>query len=110
METPNVVMQRIKFVQQYKQLQSLGKYKFLWLDETWIFRYGSFRGKEWRNEDVRSCSVRATNNGQRFIVQHCGGKEGWVAGASNIFKSKTNDGDYHGSMNGVVFLHSKPYT
>ena len=37
--------------------------------------------------------------GQRFIVVHAGGVEGWVEGAVLVFKSKTNSADYHDEVN-----------
>ena len=40
-----------------------------------------------------------SGKGQRLIVVHAGGVEGWVGGADLIFKSKTNSADYHDKMN-----------
>ena len=37
--------------------------------------------------------------GQRLIVVHAGGVEGWVDGADLVFKSKTNSADYHNETN-----------
>ena len=42
--------------------------------------------------------------GQRIIVLHCGGKDGFVEGCDLVFKSTHIDGrDYHSEMNAVVF-------
>lgn len=104
MELPKIVRKQIKFVREYMRLKSLGKYDFKFLDETWIFRYGSFTSSEWILEgDERTYSVATTNSGQRYIILHCGGRDGWVPGASLMFQSQSNDGDYHGEMDGGVF-------
>ena len=42
--------------------------------------------------------------GQRLIVVHAGGVEGWVEGADLVFKSKTNSADYHDEMNNQHFM------
>ena len=42
--------------------------------------------------------------GQRIIVLHCGGKDGFVEGCDLVFKSTHIDGrDYHSEMNAVIF-------
>lgn len=85
------------------QLKKEDRWSFKWTDETWTFRYGSFKGREWQNDDIRSSSMTQANNGQRHIILHCGGTGGWIEGAALRFKSKTNDGDYHGEMNSDNF-------
>lgn len=40
----------------------------------------------------------------RYIVLHAGGKDGFVPNASLIFGTKSKLADYHGDMNGEMFL------
>ena len=40
-----------------------------------------------------------SGKGQRLIVVHTGGGEGWVEGAELMFKWKTNSVDYHNEIN-----------
>lgn len=75
MELPNIVKQRVAFVKEFMRLKHEGKYAFKYLDETWIFRHGSFSGSEWIIDgDKNTYSTAHTNNGQRYIILHCGGK------------------------------------
>lgn len=61
-------------------------------------------GREWQDSTSKSSSITVSNNGKRYVVLHCGGENGCVAGASLVFKSKSNEGDYHGEMNGANFM------
>ena len=45
-----------------------------------------------------------SGKGQRLIVVHAGGVEGWVEGADLVFKSKTNSADYLDEMNNQYFM------
>ena len=45
-----------------------------------------------------------SGKGQRLIVVHAGGAEGWVQGADLVFRSKTNSADYHDEMNSEHFM------
>ena len=49
-----------------------------------------------------------SGKGQRLIVAHAGGVEGWVEGAGLVFRSKTNSTDYHEEMNSEQ-LHGMVY-
>lgn len=42
-------------------------------------------------------------NNFRYIILHAGNQNGFVEGASLLFKSGSNKGDYHGQMNSEVF-------
>ena len=45
-----------------------------------------------------------SGRGQRLIILHAGGADGWVEGAGLVFRSKTNSGDYHDEMNNEHFM------
>ncbi|KAE8748839.1 hypothetical protein FOCC_FOCC004433, partial [Frankliniella occidentalis] len=102
-EKPSVVLKKIAFLRRYNELQ--GKYKFVFLDETWIFQRGSQKQKTWQDIDIRSSPLKTTNQGKRYIVLHAGGEDGFVDGASLVFASDSSQGDYHGQMNGQNFMN-----
>lgn len=105
-EKPDVASKRYQFLKSYmsEEFQSIPK---IFIDETWIFRKGSHKTKEWQDYSVRSCSVRNQGGGGRFIITHAGGKSGYVEGALLLLdsgKQPTNpEDDYHGDMNGQMF-------
>ena len=45
-----------------------------------------------------------SGRGQRLIVVHGGGEEGWIEGADLVFRSKTNSPDYHDEMNSEHYM------
>ncbi|WP_407809640.1 hypothetical protein, partial [Staphylococcus aureus] len=55
--------------------------------------------KGWQDNSGKTHVKATSSDGPRFIVLHAGNENGWVAGASLLFRSKTQQGDYHNSMN-----------
>lgn len=103
MEVSNVALKRVDFLRSYIQEKDAGRYKFVFLDETWIFQHGTI-GRSWQDDDKRS--VKTTKvDGKRYIVLHAGNEDGFIKGAGLIFSSKTKNSDYHGEMNRDNFLH-----
>ena len=45
-----------------------------------------------------------SGKGQRLIILHAGGVDGWVEGADLVFRSKTNSTDYHDEMNSKHYM------
>ena len=45
-----------------------------------------------------------SGKGQRLIILHAGGVDGWVEGADVVFRSKTNATDYHDEMNSKHYM------
>jgi len=80
------------------------KYKFVFLNETWIFQKGGNKTKSWQDVGIRSCPSRGVDTGKRYIVLHAGSEDGWVDGCSLVFASGSKKGDYHGEMNGENFM------
>ncbi|XP_044588932.1 uncharacterized protein LOC123268117 [Cotesia glomerata] len=79
---------------------------FIFLDETWVFRYGTGKTREWQDSSTRSVSVKKASSGPRYIVCHAGGRNGFVDGAGLFVNSskKINPlDDYHGAMNAETF-------
>jgi len=103
MEKPSVAMKRDMFLRQYVELRK--RYKFVWLDETWIFQKGGQKTRSWQDLDVRSCPVKSASSGKRYNVLYAGTEDGWVEGCSLVFASGSSRGDYHGEMNGLNFMN-----
>ena len=63
------------------------------------------RDEIWVGVDGKGGWKVPSGKGQRLIVVHAGGVEGWVVGADLVFRSKTNSADYHDEMNSEhIFL------
>ena len=45
-----------------------------------------------------------SGKGQRLIILHAGGVDGWVEVADLVFRSKTNSTDYHDEMNSKHYM------
>ena len=67
-------------------------------DETWVNAHHT-KYYIWVDNDGKGGWKVPSGKGQRLIVVHAGGVEGWVEGADLMFKSKTNLADYHNEMN-----------
>ena len=77
------------------------KRNIVFLDETWIDT--SYMNKKiWQSDDVPGIFM-PYNKGQRLIVIHAGGENGFVPGAQEIFNPGVASGDYHGQMDGTNF-------
>ena len=46
---------------------------------------------------------KPSGKGNRLIILHAGGENGWVNSADLVFQSKTATGDYHDEMTAVHF-------
>lgn len=104
LEKPSIAFKRTCFLCQYMDLKSRN-FKFVFLDETWIFQGGSYKQRTWQDVHIRSSPVKSTCQGKRYIVLHAGGEDGFIPGASLVFASSSTQGDYHGQMNGQNFMN-----
>ena len=71
--------------------------KLIYTDETWV---NACNANEYKcaDSDGKGGWKVSSGKGQRLIVVHAGGVEGWVEGAGLVFRSKTNFADYHDKM------------
>ncbi|XP_045174542.2 uncharacterized protein LOC123535853 [Mercenaria mercenaria] len=100
MEKPDVSRLRCEYVRKVKQYRDSG-YDLVYLDETWIDT--SHTAKYcWQSVEERGVAA-PFNKGQRLIVVHAGGQNGFVPGAELVFKANCATGDYHHEMNGPNF-------
>lgn len=75
----------------------------IYLDETWVNQNESMK-KCWTTSDGVVGPKLKTGRGERFIILHAGGEQGFVPGGLLMFRSRNgNKGDYHDSMNHQCF-------
>lgn len=99
-ERPDIVYWRHKYLRSLKSLRDEGR-TIYYLDETWVDSNLTFR-KCWQAQGVRGILSNSSSS-SRLIVVSIGSIEGFVPGATLVFKSGTTSGDYHGQMNGKNF-------
>lgn len=63
-----------------------------------------FLFRSWQDDSIKSVRKSQGYEGKRYIVLHAGHREGFVKNASLIFGTKSKLADYHGDMNGDIFI------
>lgn len=77
--------------------------KFIFLDETWIYKNGS-QVRSWvKAGDKRMANFKIKGEGERFTVLHAGYEGGFLDGCGLLFSSGNNDRDYHKTTTGDIF-------
>ena len=80
----------------------------VYLDETWANARDSVE-KMWVEDDpvVSGGTIggvcKPSGKGNRLIILHAGGENGWVNSADLVFQSKKVTGDYHDEMTAAYF-------
>ena len=75
----------------------------IYTDETWVNAHHT-NEYIWVDKDGSGGWKVPSGKGQRLIVVHAGGVEGWVERADLVFRSKTNSADYHDEMNNEHYM------
>ena len=101
-EQRNILEQRDTYLRQIRQLRQQNV-NFVYTDETWVNAHHS-NDYVWVDSDGKGGWKVPSGKGERLIVLHAGGVNGWVEEAELVFKSKTNSADYHDEMNSEHFL------
>ncbi|XP_050678843.1 uncharacterized protein LOC126975076 [Leptidea sinapis] len=90
---------RAKYLQVLKDNDETHKLPVVYL-ETYIqsgLTFGML--KCWQNDDGTDGVLNPISKGQRLIIVHAGGEQGFVENACLVFKSQTKSGDHHDDMN-----------
>lgn len=95
-ERPDIAVWRTRYLHEIKKHRREGK-NIVYVDETYVQQSHSVKSC-WQSEQ-ESGTLTKMGAGQRLIIVHGGGEEGFVDGALLIFKSGQKTGDYHSSMN-----------
>ncbi|XP_047541814.1 uncharacterized protein LOC125074529 [Vanessa atalanta] len=107
----DIALWRIKYLINMKTFREQGR-PIYYLDETWV-NAGHTVGKVWEDTTVKSRkqafleglstgAKNPTSKGNRLIILHIGGEEGFVPESELVFECK-GTGDYHESMNAAKF-------
>ena len=101
-ERADILVQRNTYLQHILKHRREKK-TLIYMDETWVNAHHTNQ-YIWVDHDGKGGWKVPSGKGQRLIVVHAGGAEGWVQGADLVFRSKTNSADYHDEMNAEHFM------
>ncbi|XP_022831023.1 uncharacterized protein LOC111359655 [Spodoptera litura] len=107
----DIALWRIKYLKNMKTFREQGR-PIYYLDETWV-NAGHTVDKVWEDTTVKTRkqafleglstgAKNPTSKGNRLIILHIGGEEGFVPESELVFECK-GTGDYHESMNAAKF-------
>jgi len=101
-EQQNIVEQGHTYLQTIRKLRQENT-NLIYTNETWV---NAHHNNEyiWVDSDGTGGWKVPDGKGQRLIILHAGGVEGWVDGADLVFRSRTNSADYHDEMNSKHFM------
>lgn len=102
-QKPDIRAWRARYLRRLKENDNLGSEKrpVIYIDETWIHSHYTV-SKCWQNST--DASIRKNHSpGQRWVIVHAGGENGFIKGAELLYKCKSNIGDYHHEMDTTNF-------
>ncbi|XP_050293523.1 uncharacterized protein LOC126734047 [Anthonomus grandis grandis] len=101
MESYDIRLKRIKYLKQITEFKNQGR-NIVYTDETYIHSSHT-SDKGWFDESLSGIR-KPILKGQRLIIVHAGGKNGFVKDGLLIFRSGSKSGDYHDDMNHENFM------
>lgn len=119
MESYDIRIKRIKYLKQLSEYRKEGR-NIIYTDETYIHS-SHCQSKGWYDETLKGL-IKPIAKGQRLIIVHAGGENGFITNGLLIFKSGNNcfsqllqqiisfyytgtkTGDYHDDMNHDNFM------
>ena len=105
-EQPRIIQQRHQFLRRMRRNRRERR-PVVYTDETWANSHDG-REKTWVEHDditggTKGGIRKPTGKGNRLIILHAGGEDGWIEGADLVFQSMKATGDYHDEMNSERF-------
>lgn len=101
---PEIAAWRARYLRRLKENNDLGadKKPVTYLNETWIHSHYTVH-KCWQNSLDKGIR-KNYSPGQRWIIVHAGGENGFIDGAELLYKCKSKQDDYHDEMDKENFL------
>lgn len=109
LERPEIVHWRSKYIRAILAMRAAGK-QIVYTDETWV-NQGYTTSHAWYDKKVEDNPFQAqrrkglslgykdpSGKGQRLIISHVGGSNGFIPNMQDVFRSKKT-GDFHEEMN-----------
>jgi hypothetical protein len=95
-ETPEIRNKRISYLKDIERFRKEGR-QIIYMDESYILS-SHVSGKSWSDDSKEGlhCPV---SKGDRLIIVHAGGENGFVKDALLMWQSRASTGDYHNQMN-----------
>ncbi|TMW55725.1 hypothetical protein Poli38472_010607 [Pythium oligandrum] len=103
-ENVSIAAQRVAYIKKVQEYRAEGRPIF-YQDETWVNK-NMTPANMWLDDEGQGGRAVPQGKGERSIVCHIGGRDGFVDGAKLIFRGSKalKDSDYHTEMNSSVFL------
>ncbi|XP_063633868.1 uncharacterized protein LOC134804684 [Cydia splendana] len=100
MEKHNIRLLRINYLTKIAEYRSQDR-PLVYTDETYIHT-SHVSGEAW-TDGTEFGVKKQISTGQRLIIVHAGGKDGFIPNALLMFKANQKTGDYHDQMNFVNY-------
>lgn len=99
-EKHDIREKRISFLRNIAQYRKEGRH-IVYMDETYILS-SHVTGNSW-TDDTNEGLHQPVSKGDRLIIVHAGGENGFIPNSLLIWKSTQTSGDYHHQMNATNF-------
>lgn len=100
-EQSDIREKRITYLQLIKRFRS-EKRPIVYMDESYVLS-SQLSSKVW-SDSSKHCIHTPISKGERIIIVHAGGNEGFVPNALAMWKASSKTGDYHDNMNSTNYL------
>lgn len=100
-EKPDIREKRISYLKALKQYREQGR-PIIYLDESYILS-SHVQKKSWSDGSNNGVHT-PISKGERLIIIHAGGENGFIPNAFTCWKASSHSGDYHDNVNGEIFM------
>lgn len=101
-EKSEIREKRIAYLQSVKKFRSEGR-PIVYMDESYVCS-DHISGKMWSDGSTNILHT-PVSKGERLIIVHAGGDQGFIPNALAMWKAGKKSGDYHDNMNHANYIH-----